>query len=436
VTTLQIAYQEYVENVSEAVWAISLELAEQLVRLCDERQPKRILDLGSGFSSYVLGKWAKEHGAECWSVDDKKDWLEKTQDFVYGHDAAANNHGWELWEQFYNPRPGRTDRGKFDFVCYDMGTLHTRMRVIRPVMFHVAPGGLLVMDDLNFTEYHRAVEWLLNRWGFTKESLKEQTLDQFGRYAWMAEAPDKWPEYKREARVLLGIPRERMMMVEAFDALWDIARDVQLPLQPGGYTRTDIQRNLYALRLLYNPEFTHLLMLDMDHKHPLETPRRLVNHWLHDPGKLVISYLYHRRGEPYDPMAYKRDEETGELYALPKWEPGLHKVASVGAGGLLIAREVFEIIPPLWFQYNYEGAEDTFFFPSEDIDFCAKCAKYGVEIWLDSTVEGIHLTTQQITHETFERHIAEHPELVNEEGILNLDLGLKMKRENDEDQDA
>ncbi len=432
--TLTTAYQEYVENVSEPQWAISLELARELIRLCDERQPKRILDLGSGFSSYVLGKWAKEHGAECWSIDDKQSWLTKTQQFVYEHDAAAPNHGWELWEQFFCPRR-KYDRGKFDLVCYDMGTLHTRMRLFRPTMFHVAHGGLLVMDDLNFMDYHRAVEWLLDRWGFTRESLKEQTLDEFGRYSWIAEAPEKWPEYKRQARVMTAIPRERVMLNDAFDSLWEIARDTGMVLQPGAYTRTDIQRNLYALRLLYNPQFTHLLMLDADHRHPTDAPRRLASHWLQDPGKMVISYLYYRRGEPYDPMAYLRDEETSKLYGVPEWEPGLHKVAAVGAGGLLIAREVFEIMPPPWFWYDYDEAGDHFFFPSEDISFCRKCGEHGIEIWLDADVEAAHLTTREVTRETFEEYINEHPELVDENGIMLLNLGLQLKKEGDEDED-
>src|SRR5437870_128740 len=47
-------YREYVSMISSETMCISLELASFLLAICDFCRPRRVVDLGSGFSSVVL----------------------------------------------------------------------------------------------------------------------------------------------------------------------------------------------------------------------------------------------------------------------------------------------------------------------------------------------------------------------------------------------
>jgi len=57
-STLHPLYQEYVTTVSNRTMAVSFELAVFLTVLSTLSQPKRVADLGSGFISLVLRKFA------------------------------------------------------------------------------------------------------------------------------------------------------------------------------------------------------------------------------------------------------------------------------------------------------------------------------------------------------------------------------------------
>ena len=80
---LEPIYTLYVNTVSSFQMALSLESAALVWALCDERRPAKIVDLGSGFSSFVLRHWAKVSGreVEVWSVDDDAEWLQKSKEF-------------------------------------------------------------------------------------------------------------------------------------------------------------------------------------------------------------------------------------------------------------------------------------------------------------------------------------------------------------------
>ena len=60
--------------------SLSLELARIILEVTSEDHAKRLLDLGSGFSSCVLRAYAAGvSGAVMWSVDDDPAWLEKAR---------------------------------------------------------------------------------------------------------------------------------------------------------------------------------------------------------------------------------------------------------------------------------------------------------------------------------------------------------------------
>jgi hypothetical protein len=49
---------QYISTVSDSAHAISLELARFILEVASENHAKRLLDLGSGFTSYVLRAYA------------------------------------------------------------------------------------------------------------------------------------------------------------------------------------------------------------------------------------------------------------------------------------------------------------------------------------------------------------------------------------------
>lgn len=191
---------------------------------------------------------------------------------------------------------------------------------------------------------------------------------------------------------------------DVFYDFWAIAQQ-GLPIMTIPYGRTDYVRNRAALSLL-GSEYTHVLMLDQDHKHPWDIVQKLSRWVLADPKKWVVSGLNFRRGVPYDPCVYLNGPD-GQLYPPVEWEKGLVKVDAVGTGSVLIAREVFEQLEPPWFFNDYSRImEDRW--PGEDIGFSRKCAAAGIEMWCDTTVTSPHMIDAYIDETSYRQFIADH----------------------------
>lgn len=234
----------------------------------------------------------------------------------------------------------------------------------------------------------------------------------------------EWP------RILVGIPLERSVS-HASKVFWPfvaIARKCPAFLQMP-YTRTDVYRNKAAVELL-KTDFTHLLMLDLDHIHPQDIIERLAKRVIENPDIQVIGGLNFRRSEPYEPCAFIQDKE-GMAYALANWAPGLIKVDVLGTGSILIAREVFEQLEPPWFFNPYVGVWENRW-PGEDTGFCTKCREAGIDMWVDTTVTSPHINDYLVDETMYRAYQKEHgirPMTDEEMGALGLDIiekgGLK-----------
>ncbi len=168
----------YVEQVSTAQMAASLETTQLLWRLCDVLQPKRLLDTGSGFSSFVLRSWAADQGAaEVWSVDDDEQWLGRTIEFLRKHNLNCDHI--MAWPQF-----AAAGQGEFDLVFHDLGSMTTRARTLSDVLSRTRERvGVLVLDDTHKPPYEQQVHEELNRWQCTVYDARRWTHDAFGRRA-------------------------------------------------------------------------------------------------------------------------------------------------------------------------------------------------------------------------------------------------------------
>jgi len=184
------------------------------------------------------------------------------------------------------------------------------------------------------------------------------------------------------------------------------------------YMRTDLARNRASMELL-KTDFTHLLMLDIDHVHPHDIIQRLARWVLKDPKKYqVVGGLNFRRSEPYDPCAYKIGDD-GSMYTIA-WEKDdeILEVDRLGTGSILIAREVLETIPPPWFVNDYSQAwRDAW--PGEDIGFNKKCVENGIKMWVDLTVTSPHITPAIIDGSTWQVWRDKHPEMMISEDEAN-----------------
>lgn len=178
---LAAEHAEYVASVSTASMAASLETATLLWRLCDAVKPTRLLDTGSGFSSFVLRRWAGEQEyAAVWSVDDDAQWLERTRAFLASR--KLTDRGLMTWEAF-----AAQDNGPFDLVFHDMGTMATRIHSLPAVLRRVTPDtGVIVLDDTHNRKYVEAARVELKHCRATVLDAGSWTLDSFRRRATIA----------------------------------------------------------------------------------------------------------------------------------------------------------------------------------------------------------------------------------------------------------
>ena len=200
-------------------------------------------------------------------------------------------------------------------------------------------------------------------------------------------------------------------------SMMDIMAQGPLVLQMP-YTRTDVARNKAGIELLKS-NFTHLLMLDIDHKHPMDIIQRLSKWVIDDPKKYqVVGGLNFRRSEPHDPCAYKMDGD-GRMYAI-EWDENskLIEVDRLGTGSILISREVFEKLELPWFYNIYDKVWDDAW-PGEDIGFSRKCKDAGISMWCDVTVTSPHITPAGIDEKSWRKWLEKHPDVLSKQ-TLNL----------------
>jgi len=213
-------------------------------------------------------------------------------------------------------------------------------------------------------------------------------------------------------RILVAFLLERTISYAdlVFPACMQIAAQGPVVLNTP-YQRTDLARNRASMELLKS-DFTHLLMLDIDHVHPHDIIQRLAKWVLKDPKKYqVVGGLNFRRSEPYDPCAYKTGAD-GSMYTIA-WEKDdeIVEVDRLGTGSILIAREVFETIPPPWFWNDYSQSwRDAW--PGEDIGFNKLCVQHGIKMWVDVTVTSPHITPAIIDGATWQKWTANNQDLM------------------------
>ncbi len=174
---LQPIHQEYVRHVSEEDMALSLPTAVCLMLLCGILRPASALDLGSGFSSWVLRHCRREFDLldmEVLSVDTDPAWLEKSARWVEAQ--GLGDTGFALWDQ----APDRA----FDLVLFDVERPPSRNGYLpRTLRRFCSRKTHLLLDDLHMPSYRIFVHETLSGFNYRHVDCRRWTTDRFGRFA-------------------------------------------------------------------------------------------------------------------------------------------------------------------------------------------------------------------------------------------------------------
>jgi hypothetical protein len=78
----------------------------------------------------------------------------------------------------------------------------------------------------------------------------------------------------------------------------------------------------------------------------------------------------------------------------------------LGTGCILINREVFEDIEPVWFENDYSGWESGHY-AGEDTTFSRKCKEAGINLYVDPDVTSPHADYHFVTEKDWRRAVAD-----------------------------
>jgi len=173
---LRPTYERYVTEVSSPEMAVSLETAVFLSVFLHHVGPTRVLDLGSGFSSFVMRLYGQENPeAVIFSVDDHDQWLQKTFQFLAQQSVSTMRvlH----WDQFVS----EAETG-FDLIFHDLGNMETRKHVLHEVLQMLNKKGVVFLDDMHKGHYFDYVVDYLKAYEYNWYDLKKYTLDQYKRF--------------------------------------------------------------------------------------------------------------------------------------------------------------------------------------------------------------------------------------------------------------
>lgn len=170
-------YTEYVQQVSSPAMAASLELAAFMYSICKVTRYTKLLDMGSGLSSFVFRLYAKETpGVKVFSVDDDAAWLEKTKSYLRQNQLDTENM--YTLQNFIDLK-----ESGFDCILHDMNFVEVRINYVTLVIEVAKQNGIIIMDDVHKPDYRYALLKKLKNMAVDTFTVKPLTLDSYGRFA-------------------------------------------------------------------------------------------------------------------------------------------------------------------------------------------------------------------------------------------------------------
>jgi predicted O-methyltransferase YrrM len=184
---LEPAYHKYVREISTPEMAVSLETSQFLYILAKAIRARRILDLGSGFSSYALRLYSMDARSDItvYSVDDNEKWLARTIEFLRLSKIREDNL--LDWYSFQHLPPLC-----FDLIFHDLGNMALRAQALPFVISLLDTKGILVLDDMHKTGagpeggYPEVAHKAVRQAGLALFSARQFTLDRYKRFCEIA----------------------------------------------------------------------------------------------------------------------------------------------------------------------------------------------------------------------------------------------------------
>ena len=131
-------------------------------------------------------------------------------------------------------------------------------------------------------------------------------------------------------------------------------------------------------RLLADERLRWLLIMGDDHAFANDYLQKLLDRNV----QAVVSVVSNRQ-PPFNILAWQSEGVPVSKADLPA--TGLHPIYASGSAGLLVRREVFELLPQPWFE-NSNGI-----LADEDTNFCRKLAAHEIALHLDTEVRLGHI---------------------------------------------
>lgn len=154
-------------------------------------------------------------------------------------------------------------------------------------------------------------------------------------------------------------------------------------------------------QLVLDEGYEYLWFMDDDHAFKPSMLKQLLAH-----GEKLVTPICLTRVHPFKPVAYTEKIEENLYLPVPLSDSetsGLVEIMAGGCAGMLIHRDIIEVIEPPWFEYTDR---------SEDIVFCEKAHANGFKLYADLRCSLGHITTAVV-----------HPTVRENEWVTGLTIG-------------
>lgn len=167
-------------------------------------------------------------------------------------------------------------------------------------------------------------------------------------------------------------------------------------LHASSYQGVDHMRNqLIEGAIVYN--CSHILFLDVDHRHHPETITKLLSHKLP-----IVSGLSYTRNADYEPCMFRG--MINKYETITEWEENsLVEVDSVGASCLLVDMKVFNDIQRPYFKFMENPDPTAKYGIGEDVVFCNKAKQAGYKIYVDTSCTNKHIGQIEVDGDIYKK---------------------------------
>ena len=169
-------HENYIRDFTHPGYAFSLESSALLFWVIARNKPEKILDLGSGFTSFVI-RFAKQQlqlNSVCTSIDLEENWLDKTKEFLNLH--AIQHDCLELFSM-----SDVNLNASYNLIVSDSSG--DRTSILETYLPNLAENGIVILDDMHSHRLRKEAREVGIKFGLKYRSLYKFTIDDFGRFA-------------------------------------------------------------------------------------------------------------------------------------------------------------------------------------------------------------------------------------------------------------